>query len=372
MKRIYLDYAAATPLDKRVKKAMDGALEFFGNPSSIHEEGRKAKEVVEESRKKIASVLGCKAGEIIFTSGGTESNNLAIFGLAQYIKNQGKVGHIITSKIEHPSVLEPIKTLEHWGFSVTYLGSGDDGIIKIEDVKKAIREDTILVSTMYANNEIGTIQPIREISKIIRSYKPYAISHMPFFHSDACQASEYLNLKVETLGVDLMTINSSKVYGPKGVGILYKKSGVKIFPQILGGGQEWGFRSGTESVSLIAGFAKALKIAEEQKKEENWKVSSLRDYFIDKVLEEIPGSALNGSKGRRLPNNANFNFLNIGSESVIIKLDAKGIACSSGSACASQYPKEGESKNSVRFSLGRQTNKKELDYVVKVLKDIIS
>lgn len=215
---------------------------------------------------------------------------------------------------------------------------------------------------MYANNEIGTIQPIREISRI----KGKAV-----FHADACQASEYLNLKIETLGVDLMTLNSSKVYGPKGVGLLYKKSGVKLSPQILGGGQEASFRSGTENVQAIAGFAKAVEIAEAQKKEEIRRVSGLRGYFIEKVLAEVNGSKLNGHSKKRLPNNANFNFFDVDSESVIIKLDEKGIACSSGSACASQYQKEGEARHSVRFSLGRSTNKKELDYVIKVLCEIL-
>lgn len=366
MKRIYLDYAAATPLDKRVKKAMYEAQNFFGNPSSIHDEGRKAKEIIEQSRKNIAGVLGCKAGEIIFTSGGTESNNLAIFGTAKFFKK----GHIITSKIEHPSVLEPIKSLEKDGFEVTYIEAGNDGVVNPKDIEMAIRDDTILISIMYANNEIGTIQPIREISKI---------KGKAYFHSDACQASEYLNLKVETLGVDLLTLNSSKVYGPKGIGILYKKSGIKLFPQILGGGQETGLRSGTESVSLISGLAKALLLAESQKKEESKRLESLRDYFIQCVLREISVSSLNGHSIKRLPNNANFSFLNIDSESIIIKLDSNGVACSSGSACASQYPsnslgtsqKESEARRSVRFSMGRQTNKKELDKVISILKKII-
>ena len=235
-----------------------------------------------------------------------------------------------------------------------------------------MRDDTILISIMYANNEIGTIQPIREIALEIENWKlKIDGKRRVFFHSDACQASEYLNLKVETLGVDLLTLNSSKVYGPKGVGILYKKSGVKIIPQILGGGQESGLRSGTESAPLVAGFAEALLIAESKKKEESERVAGLRDYFIERVLEEIPGSALNGHPKKRVPNNANFNFLNIDSESVIIKLDAKGVACSSGSACASQYIKEDDAKNSVRFSLGRHTNKSELDKVIDILKKII-
>lgn len=364
-KRIYLDYAASTPLDKNVKKEMDAAESFFGNPSSIHEEGRRAKKIIEESRKKIAEILGAKSGEIIFTSGGTESDNLAIFGVARYFKK----GHIITSKIEHSAVLEPCRQLEKEGFKITYLPVDKNGFVNPEDVKRALRDDTILISIIYANNEIGTIQPIREISKT---------KEKAYFHIDACQASEYLNLKVETLGVDLLTANSSKVYGPKGIGFLYKKSGVKISPEILGGGQEGGMRSGTESIMLAVGLAKALEIAQKKRNKESSRLLKLRNYFIDEVLKNITETELNGSKKDRLPNNVNFYFKNCNAESLVVKLDIKGIACSSGSACSAALcipshvitalGKEWNAAlSSVRFSLGRQTNKKELDCVIKII-----
>lgn len=369
MKRVYLDYAAATPLDTRVKKEMEKAEKFFGNASSIHGEGAKAKEILDSARKKIAGVLGCKSGEIIFTSGGTESDNLAIFGIARNFKN----GHIITTKIEHSAILEPCRQLEKEGFEVTYLSPDKNGFINPEDVKKSLREDTILISVIYANNEIGTIQPIREISKI---------KGKTYFHTDACQASGFLNLKVETLGVDLLTLNASKIYGPKGVGILYKKLSIKIFPLIYGGGQEGGLRSGTENPVLCAGLAKALEIVEENKKEESQRLSDLRDYFIDKILTEVPNSELNGSSKNRLPNNVNVHFKGCDAEELLIKLDLRGIACSSASACSATLctpshviaalgKKNNAEMQSLRFSMGRNTNKKELDCVIKVLCEIL-
>lgn len=406
-KRINLDCAAATLLDKKVKKAMDEAEKFFGNPSSIHTEGVKAKEVVEDAKKKIGLVLGCKSNELIFTSGGTESDNLAVFGVARRFKK----GHIVTSGIEHPAVLEPCKQLEKEGFKVTYIPVDKNGFVNPEDVKKYLCNETILVSVIYANNEIGTIQPIREISKIINEFKkskrednlppqppsltkgggrgegssvqfPTSNLQLPYFHTDACQTAGFLNLKVETLGVDLLTLNASKIYGPKGIGILYKKSGIKISPLIYGGGQEGGLRSGTESPVLCAGMAEALVLVQENKKEESRRLLDLRNFFIKRVLAEISNAELNGSIKNRLPNNANFYFKNCNAEELLVKLDLKGIACSSGSACASQFSElsrvilalgkgEEAAKSSVRFSIGRGTNKKELDYVIKVLKEVV-
>ncbi len=388
MNRIYLDYAASTPLDKKVKEVMNVAEKFFGNPSSIHTEGENAKKIVEQSRQKIANVLGARSNEIIFTSGGTESNNLAILGIAKSFLESSKTsntlprGHIIVSKIEHSSTLEPCKQLEKWGFEITYLNVNENGLINLEEFKKSLRNNTILVSIIYANNEIGTIQPIREIGKIIKSHKPYVTSRLPYFHTDACQASNYLNIKVETLGVDSMTINASKIYGPKGIGILYKKSDVKIAPLIYGGGQENGIRSGTESPALCAGMAEALEMAQKNKNSESKRIIDLRDYFIENILSKISSAKLNGSAKNRLPNNANFSFRGCEAESLLIKLDLKSIACSSGSACASQSNepshvilalnnKVGEAKSSIRFSMGRQTNKKELNYVIKILCEIL-
>ncbi|MEK7503110.1 MAG: cysteine desulfurase family protein [Patescibacteria group bacterium] len=369
MKRIYLDYAAATPLDKKVKKAMEPFwARKFANAGAIHAEGEEAKKAIENARSSAASVLGSKSGEVFFTSGATESNNLALFGIARHFKK----GHIITSEIEHPSVLEPCMALEKEGFKITYLKVGADGIVDPEDVKKSLRPDTILASIVYANNKIGTIQPIREIGQIIKDYRLKTKNYGLFFHTDACQASNYLNLKIESLGVDLLTLNASKIYGPKGVGVLFKKTGVKISPQILGGGHEQGLRSGTPSTPLIVGLAEALVLTQKMKNYESKRLSELRDYFIQQVLKEIPGSKLNGHSKKRLPNNANFSFLQKEAESIIIKLDMMSVASSSGSACESQHQKdEKEERYSVRFSLGRHTNKKELNKVIEVLKKIV-
>jgi cysteine desulfurase len=298
-----------------------------------------AKKAIEEASSSIASVLGSKSIEVFFTSGATESNNLAIFGLARRSASESGGKHIITSAIEHPSILEPCKALEKEGFTVTYIEAGEDGIINPEDIKKSLKKDTILVSIVYANNKIGTIQPIKEISKIIKDHKLRTKDYGLVFHTDACQASNYLNLKVETLGVDLLTLNASKIYGPKGIGVLYKKSDVKLLPQILGGGHENGLRSGTLSTPLIVGLAKALVLAQEMKNEEIQRLSELRNYFIKEILKKIPGSKLNGHFQKCLPNNANFSFLSKEGESVIIKLDSMGVASSSGSACASHIKK---------------------------------
>lgn len=368
MNRIYLDYAAATPLDKRVKEAMEPYWEDkFANAGAIHGAGIEARKSIEEARKSVALILGSKPTEVFFTSGATESNNLAIFGTARLFKK----GHIITSEIEHPSVLEPIKALEkearlpdEQGFDVTYLKVGENGIVNPEDIKKSLKKSTILVSIIYANNKIGTVQPIRAIGKSIKDF-----NRKIYFHTDACQASNYLNLKVETLGVDLLTLNASKIYGPKGVGVLYKKSGVEIIPQILGGGHELGLRSGTPSTSLIVGLAKALILAQEMKDKEIQRLLELRDYFIKEILTKVSDSKLNGHSQKRLPNNANFYFKGCNAESLLIKLDLKGVASSVGSACASQ-PVD-SSQSSIRFSLGRQTNKKEIDYVIKVLCEVL-
>ncbi|MEK7559746.1 MAG: aminotransferase class V-fold PLP-dependent enzyme, partial [Patescibacteria group bacterium] len=257
-------------------------------------------------------------------------------------------------------LLAPCKVLEKRGFEITYLKTGSDGIVSPLDVQKHLRKDTILISIIYANNKIGTIQPIKEIGKI---------KGKVCFHTDATQATNFLNLKVETLGIDLLTANAHKIYGPKGIGVLYKKSGVQIMPQIFGGGHEEGLRSGTPSTPLIVGMAKSLEIAQNIKNEESLRLCQLRDYFIDKVLKEIPIAKLNGHPMKRLPNNANFSFLHADAESIIIKLDVLGVSASSGSACEAQYQKDKkENRYSVRFSLGRQTNKKEIDEVLKVIK----
>jgi cysteine desulfurase len=406
-KRIYLDHAATTPIDKRVLSVMQKiSSEAYGNPSSIHKEGVEAKKVLSEARKDIADCIGANPDEIIFTSGGTESNNLAIFGAVNLpphlsppleqgrrtdvdgrspsLSSEGRVGvgwfpHIIVSSIEHPSVLECVRELEKRGAEVTYVPVGNDGIVSPKDVKEALRENTALVSVMYANNEIGTIQPIAEIAKVIRHSKS-----KPLFHTDACQAANYLDMNVLRLGVDLMTFNASKMYGPKGVGALFVKRGIKISPVIFGGGQEKGIRSGTENVAGVKGFAEAMRITERMKAKESARLTKLRDLFIKEILKKIPAAVLNGNAENRLPNNVNISISDIDAESYVISLDARGIAASTGSACAN-IAHDGKvshvveslgfgrdrAASSLRFTLGRNTTKEEVEKAVKVLFDLV-
>ena len=371
-KTIYLDHAATTYVDLRVKKEMDNCYsEVYGNPGSLHSIGREANELVETSREKVAELLNCKPDEIIFTSGGTESINLAIKGVA-FKKEKG---HIITSKIEHPAVIDTCKFLEKKGFSITYLNVDKFGLVNPKDVEKAIKKDTILISIMYANNEIGIIEPIKEIGRIAKNNKI-------IFHTDACQAAGALDLDVNQLNVDLMTLNGSKIYGPKGIGILYKSKEIKLEPLMHGGGQEFGLRSGTENVPGIVGFAKALELSQDDKEKESARLIKLRDYLIISLLNKIEKSFLNGHPKKRLPNNVNISFLDVEGESVLLYLDQKGIEVSTGSACSSQKLEispvlsaigliHDAAHGSIRFTLGKKTTKKDIDYTVKVLKEII-
>jgi len=369
---IYLDYASTAPVDHRVLKVMLPYFsEKFANASSIYEAGLEAEQAIKNSRLKIARFLNCNANEVIFTSGGTESDNLAIFGIAGNFKS----GHIVTSAIEHPAVLEPCRQLEKEGFEVTYLKPDKEGLVSADQVKKALKKNTILVSIMYANNEIGTIQPIAEIANEIRKFK--IEKEYPLLHTDACQATLYLQMDIKKLGVDLLSFNGSKIYGPKGVGVLCKKSGIKILPQIVGGEQENGFRAGTENTPLIVGLAKAVEIistkASKREKE-------LRNYLISR-LKKINGIGINGSLVRRLPNNINFSISGIEGESVLLDLDKAGIAVSTGSACSSRslspsrvisvlYDEE-RAHESIRVTLGRFTKKSDLDILLKQLKKSI-
>lgn len=383
-KRIYLDHAATTPIDARVFLAMQKtAKEIFGNPSSIHKEGVLAKREVESARKDIAEIIGAQPDEIIFTGGGTESNNLAIFGIRHLDircpnDNEMLREHIIVSSIEHSSVLECIRELNKRGTEVTYLPVGPDGIVSAKSVAEAIKENTVLVSIMYANNEIGTIQPIAEIAKVIRRSK-----NKPLFHTDACQATNYLPMNVLRLGIDLMTFNASKIYGPKGVGALYVKRGIKLSPIIFGGGQEKGIRSGTENVAGIRGFAEAMKIAEKIKSKESARLTEVRDFFVSEMLKKIPNAVLNGDPVWRLPNNANFSFPDSDGEEIAVHLDARGIAVSTGSACAniahdgkvshvllSLGADQNLASGGVRFTLGRGTTKEDMAKTVKELAEI--
>jgi len=374
-KRIYMDYAASTPVDADVLKVMMPYFaEDFGNANSIHEEGVKAKEVLDSARKSVADVLNARSEEIIFTSGGTESNSLAIVGSIDDIKNS----HAVTSTIEHPSVLEVFKALEKQGLDVTYVGVDESGVVNPKDVRDAIRENTILVSIMYVNNEIGTIQPVSEIAKAVRSKKKEYNSNI-LFHTDASQAPLYLSLNTLKLGVDMMTLGGQKMYGPKGVGCLYVKKGVKISSIVKGRNQEGGIRAGTENVPLIVGFTKALELAEKNRENETRRVAELRDYFIEELNNKIPEVKLNGSREERVANNVNIYIPNIDGEFFTILLDSKGIACSTKSACKVDDEDEGSyviealghskerSKSSLRFSLGKTTTRKDIDYVVQTL-----
>jgi len=371
MKKIYMDHAASTPVDPEVMEAMKPYFsEKFGNPSSFHGFGREASEALEKSRKNIAGFLGVDTSEIVFTSGGTESDNLAIKGVALANKDKGK--HVITSKIEHEAVLSTCKSLEKQGFQVTYLDVDKQGLVDPENLRKVIRKDTILVSVMYANNEIGTIEPIDEIGKICREKKVY-------FHTDAVQAFGRIPLKIDN--VDLLSVSSHKIYGPKGVGMLYVRKGLRIDPIVYGGGHEKGRRSGTENVSGIVGFAKAVELAKRIMNEEAERQSKLRNKLIDGILE-ISNSHLNGHPEKRLPNNVNVYFDYVEGESLILRLDEKGVAASTGSACSSKSLEPShillalglspiQAHGSLRLTLGKMNTESDVDYVLEVLPEIV-
>ncbi|MDO8511578.1 MAG: cysteine desulfurase family protein [Nanoarchaeota archaeon] len=371
---IYLDYAAATPVRQEVRKVITEVERYFANPSSMHDAGKKAKEVLEVSREKVKKILNAnEKDKVIFTSSGTESINLVIKGIAHAYQKKGK--HLITSKVEHKAVLETCKYLEQEGFSVTYLDVDRYGRVDPKAVEKAITKKTILISIMYANHEVGAIQPIKEIAAVAKKKKV-------LFHTDACQAGG-LDLNVKDLSVDLLTLNSNKIYGPKGTGLLYVKEGIELQPLIHGGGQESGLRSSTENVPAIAGFTKALELAQQEKESENAKLKKLRDHFISEVMKKIPNTFLNGHPRERLPNNVHLSFEGTEAETVLSYLDQKGIYASAGSACtaneitvspvlkAMKVP-ERSARGSIRFSLGRYSSKKDVDTVVKVLAEIIS
>jgi cysteine desulfurase len=371
-KEIYLDHASTTYLDEEVFKEMEPYFsKNYGNPGSLHYKGLESKEALDMSREKVAKLVGSDVEELVFTSGGTESINLAIKGVAL---TKGK-GHIITTTVEHPAVLETCRFLEKKGFKVTYLDVDKDGIVSVKEVEKALRKDTILVSIIYANNEIGTINPVAKIGRVLRKKGI-------LFHTDACQAGGALNINVKDLDVDLMTLNGSKIYGPKGIGLLYVKKGVKLEPLIHGGGQENGLISGTENIPGIIGFAKALELGQQKREEENGRLVELRDRLVTGVLEKISKTFLNGHPTERLPNNANISFLDVEGESILLHLNEKEIYVSTGSACSSKELeishvlnaiglKADAAHGSIRFSLGKRTTKGDIDYVLKVLPGII-
>ena len=381
VKPIYLDYAAATPLDPTVERVILKYTKVFGNPSSLHGFGQAAKAILDQSRTKIGRVLNCRPEGLVFTGSGTEADNLAILGAA---RAEGK-GHIITTQIEHHAILRACEQLEREGFGVTYLPVDGNGFIKPEQVVAAIRPNTILISIGYANNEIGTIQPIKEISKALHQLKTINCKLKTVLHSDASAAAGYLNLNIQELGVDLLTINAAKIYGPKGVGCLFVRRGVELAPIIFGGDQEGGRRAGTENPALIAGLAEALAIAEKKRTKESVRQTKLRDWLIGEILK-LPGTKLNGPApsrsnidGGRLPYNINISFRGVDGERLVLDLDRAGIAVSTGSACtaketgrsyvlkAMEAPKDW---GNLRVTLGRETSEAELKYFLVALKKL--
>ncbi|MHB1346416.1 MAG: cysteine desulfurase NifS [Candidatus Humimicrobiaceae bacterium] len=375
MKRIYFDYAATTPADPEVVSAMlPYFTEVFGNPSSLHHFGRQANNAVENARVITSDFIGAKPEEVIFTSGGTESDNFAIKGIAYANSSKGR--HIITSKIEHHAVLESCQFLEENGFKITYLPVQPNGILNPDEVKKAITSETILISVMHANNEIGTIQPIKEIGKIARENKIY-------FHTDAVQSFGHIPVNADELNIDMLSASAHKIYGPKGVGLLYIRKGTKIQPFLNGGSQEKKLRASTHNVPGIVGFGKAIELASRNMKKEAAEVTNLRDRLINGVLANIKDTKLNGDSSHRLPNNVNFSVKFVEGEGMVLGLDLEGIAVSSGSACTSGSLEPSHvlraigrtadlAHGSVRFTLGKFNTIQEVDYALEKLIKIVS
>lgn len=371
---IYIDHSATSPVDIEVFNAMKPYfVESYGNASTLYSLGREARRAMESSREKVASIIGANTDEIIFTSGGTESDNIAIKGIAYRFRRRGN--HIITSNIEHPAVDETCKYLEKNGFEVTYLPVEKDGIVNSSDLEDAITDKTILITVMHANNEIGTIQQISEIGEIAHKNKIY-------FHTDAVQSVGKIPVNVEELNVDMLSLSAHKLYGPKGVGALYIKKGVRVEPIIHGGGHEKGIRPGTENVAGIVGLGKACEIAENNLEKEAQYLTSMRDELIRRVLSEIDESYLNGHPTKRLPNNINFRFTGIEGESLVLHLDSKNIASSTGSACSSKKLeashvlmalglKEVQAHGSLRLTLGKENKMEDIDYVVESIKNAV-
>jgi cysteine desulfurase len=374
---IYLDSAASTPVaDEVIAEMLPFMKQQYGNPSSIHRFGRETTRAIQLARKRVAGLVGASPREITFTSGGTEADNLALKGAMMQTGGQKK-NRIITSSIEHDAILEPCKDLERMGIQVTYLPVTGEGLVRPSDFKDIIsqHDDVALVSIMYANNEVGTVQPIKELADI--AHRASAL-----FHTDAVQATGKVPINVKSLGVDMMSMSSHKINGPKGVGALYVRSGLNIMPIIHGGGQEMSLRSGTENVPGIVGFGKACELAAKRMSEYQQHVAGLRDYLVELVLQEIPHSRLNGSRIDRIPNNAHFTFFGVNGEDLIIKLDENGVAASTGSACSVKKQKPShvlkamrfsyeEITGSLRLSLGMHNTKEEIDRTVLALSSVV-
>ena len=372
---IYFDNSATTKIKTEVLNEMMPYLTTeYGNASSLYSVGRSAKRAIEKARNRVAELLNCNHNEIYFTGGGSESDNIALKGFAYANKEKGN--HIITSKIEHPAILETCKTLERQGFEVSYINVNEDGIIDVEELRKSIKTNTILISVMTANNEVGTVQPIEEIAKI-------AHDNNVVFHTDAVQAIGNVQIDVEKMRIDMLSLSSHKINGPKGVGALYIKNGIEVEKFINGGHQEKDRRAGTENVAGIVGIGKAAEIARKNMETHIRNLSKIRDYYIKKVQKEIPNIRINGSMENRLPGNANISFKGINASELIFKLDERGICVSSGSACSSENTNpshvltamnvpEVYLNSAIRTTFGDNNTFEQVDYVVKILKQIIN
>ena len=374
MKNVYLDNSATTRMDSSVLEEMIPFLsDNYGNASSVYSIGRLSKKAIEDSREKVANILNCRPDEIYFTSGGSESDNTAIKGIARANKEKGK--HIITSKIEHLAVLDTCKKLEEDGFEVTYLDVDKYGRINLDELKSSIRKDTILISIMYANNEVGTIQQISQIGKIAKENNIY-------FHTDAVQAIGSVKIDVQAQNIDSLSLSAHKFYGPKGIGVLYVKKDIKFEKFIDGGHQERNKRAGTENVANIVGLAKALEMAYDKLEEHTLKISQLRDYYENCVKESLPNIKINGDINDRLPGNSNISFIGVNGQDLLLNLDMMGICVSSGSACTSGSINashvlmalgldEDIARSSIRVSIGKYNTKEDIDYLVKNLIEIV-
>lgn len=377
-REVYLDNSATTKVDPRVTEAMLPYFsEKYGNPNSLHKFGREARAAIDNARAQVASLINAKPTDIIFTGAGSEADNLAIKGAAWALKEKGKGSHIITSAIEHHAILDTVRWLGKMGFEYTILPVDDKGFVSPADLEAAIRPDTILATIMFANNEIGTIQPVKELGEVCRR-------HGVMFHVDGVQAAGHIKVDVEQLPIDMMTMAAHKMYGPKGLGALYVRRGVKLIPTLHGGGQEFGLRSGTENVPGIVGFGVAAEIAKERlERGDDKKLAQLRDYFIDGVLSRIPESHLTGAAGdARLPFHTSFTVKYIEGEGMLLLLDAAGIAASSGSACTSGSLEPSyvllatgldrtTAHGSVRLTMSHDTTKEDIDYVLEKFPEIV-
>ena len=374
MRRVYLDHSATTPVRPEVVEAMLPYLrEAYGNPSSLHQWGQEAKKAVEQAREEVARLVSARPEEIVFTSGGTEANNLAIIGAAY--ANSAKGRHIITSGIEHHSVLDTMRYLEKQGFKVNYLPVTGEGLVRVEEVAAAISPETILISIMHANNEVGTVQPIAAIGRLARE-------RGIIFHTDAVQTAGKIPVNVEELGVDLLSLSAHKIYGPKGVGALYIRKGRRLNPLLHGGGQERNRRPGTENVPGIVGFGRAAALAKQELAAEGKRLSALRDRLLEGVAERIPEVVITGHRERRLPNHASVCVKYVEGESLLLSLDLQGVAASSGSACTSGSLEPSHvllamglppeiAQGSLRLTLGRDNQETDVEYVLKILPPIV-